>query len=433
MKLHIYQSANGDCLLLESAGGKRILCDGGMSTSLETFVAPHLGRLRDDGEELDLVYVSHIDQDHIGGILRLLRNELDWRVFDHQRNQGNHHAREPKSPRPPPIRGLWHNAFRDQITKNRGDIEDLLVAAGPALLATQHEELIELGDRFLTIATSIPEALEVTKLASDKLLGIPINQRPGETDEPKLLLAGGAAIRLGDLDITIVGPTEKELRSLRSGWDEWLRNNRQKVRDLNERLRRRLDEFATGAGVFKSTDLGEWNGVPDLDGVTAPNVASLVLLVEENGKRVLLTGDAQQKVLLDCLRAAGLLPDGHLHLDVLKVQHHGSEHNWDDAFGRAVSADHYVFCGNGAHGNPEPSVLQKVFDSRLGPEAKRATSPLASGRRFKWWFSTDASLQSGDERAHMRAVEAQVRDFASRSNCLMSFEFSRDDFVTLEP
>jgi beta-lactamase superfamily II metal-dependent hydrolase len=431
MELHIFQSANGDCVLLESADGRRILCDGGMSTSLDAFVAPELGRLRDEGKELDVVYVSHIDQDHIGGVLRMLRNELDWRVFDHQRSQGNRHVREPRSPRPPKVRGLWHNAFRDQITKNRGAIEDLLVAAGPAFLATQQAEMVEAGDRFLEIATSIPEALEVTKLASAKLLGIPINQRPGETGPPHLLLAGGASISLGSLEITVVGPTEKELKSLRSGWNEWLRNNRDRVRALNERLKKRLDSFATGDNEFEGAELRDWNGVPDLEGVTAPNVASLVLLVEEDGKRVLLTGDSQQDVLRECLEDAGLLPDGHLHLDVLKVQHHGSENNWDHDFGRAVSADHYVFCGNGAHGNPELQVLQQVFDSRLGPANLRAKSPRADGRPFKWWFSTDASIQTGDERSHMQSVARKVRELADRSNGLLSFEFNRRDFATL--
>jgi hypothetical protein len=32
---------------------------------------------------------------------------------------------------------------------------------------------------------------------------------------------------------------------------------------------------------------------------------------------------------------------------ILKVQHHGSENNMDDALAERVSADHYVFCGNG--------------------------------------------------------------------------------------
>ena len=48
MRIEIFQSSHGDCLLLESADGKRILCDGGMRNAMEEFVAPALGKLRDD-------------------------------------------------------------------------------------------------------------------------------------------------------------------------------------------------------------------------------------------------------------------------------------------------------------------------------------------------------------------------------------------------
>ena len=41
--------------------------------------------------------------------------------------------------------------------------------------------------------------------------------------------------------------------------------------------------------------------------VTPPNLASLVLLVEENGRRVLLTGDAGDESLLEYFEAAGLM------------------------------------------------------------------------------------------------------------------------------
>ena len=70
MKLTVFQSEKGDCLLLTSQNARRrILVDGGMRASYQTFVAPALGDLASRGEALDLVYVSHIDQDHIAGVL----------------------------------------------------------------------------------------------------------------------------------------------------------------------------------------------------------------------------------------------------------------------------------------------------------------------------------------------------------------------------
>ena len=84
MKLRIFQSAHGDCLLLEGKDKKLVLCDGGMPSSIKSHVRGELAKLRDDERELEYVYVSHIDSDHISGVLQLLEDEVEWRVFDYQ-------------------------------------------------------------------------------------------------------------------------------------------------------------------------------------------------------------------------------------------------------------------------------------------------------------------------------------------------------------
>ena len=132
MKLDIFQSDKGDCILLESKNGRRILCDGGMSSSMSEHVAPILGKLRKANKKIDFAYVSHIDQDHISGVLRLLQDELDWRVFEHQKKTKNKKVKPPKAPRPPKIGGIWHNSFGSQFSnKKLKPVEDLLAAAVP--------------------------------------------------------------------------------------------------------------------------------------------------------------------------------------------------------------------------------------------------------------------------------------------------------------
>src|SRR5262245_22669005 len=115
MKLTIFQSDMGDCLLLESSNGRRILCDGGMASSMERFVRDELGALRKANKKIDFVYISHVDNDHITGVLRLLQDELEWRIFDHNQVTGGR-KKKPAFPRPPKIGGIWHNGFRDSIS-----------------------------------------------------------------------------------------------------------------------------------------------------------------------------------------------------------------------------------------------------------------------------------------------------------------------------
>ena len=52
MKLTVFQSDKGDCLLLTSADGKNVLIDGGMSDSYTTHVAPALNKLHVDKQVL---------------------------------------------------------------------------------------------------------------------------------------------------------------------------------------------------------------------------------------------------------------------------------------------------------------------------------------------------------------------------------------------
>ncbi len=434
MKLKIFESDMGDCLLLEGDSGELMLCDGGMKASLKGHVRAELSKLRDAGRQLDLVYVSHVDNDHISGILQLLEDEAEWRVFDLHQANGDP-IREPRIPRPPVIKGILHNAFRDQVRANNKEIENLLVASAPALYASAVPELIQAADEMQGIAAGIPEALKVSRLVSPDALDIPMNKPPGVADAATLLFAGqpGAEFVLGSMKFTLIGPTKKELASLAKGWNTWLRNNQAEVRKIRAELRQRIDDFSSGALTTSPYDLRDWNGIPDLKGVSAPNVASLMFMVEESGRRLLLTGDGQQDVILEGLKRTGFLDAGFVHIEALKVQHHGSENNMNEDFARRVSADHYVFCGNGSHHNPEIKVIDMVFASRLGKASVRALAPEAQNRDFHFWFSTtsEASPEGLERREIFAEVEEHVAHLETQSEGRLHLHFNNGAFSLL--
>jgi beta-lactamase superfamily II metal-dependent hydrolase len=442
MKLKIFDGFDGDCVLLESADGKRILCDGGRSTSMRQNVRDELAKLRTAKQKLDVVYVSHVDQDHITGVLALLQDELDWRIHDHRVKNGIT-KNPPKAPRPPEIKTVWHNAFRDQVDKNKvTQIESLLAAAVPTLNGTGVRKLeqaaLELGD----LGLAVSDALKVSQLIGPDLLNIPVNKLPGQGGEPKLLMQrkNQPAFKLGSLSITIVGPGNEELKNLAKGWNTWLKANSATVKEIRAQKKKRVEEFSNGTLNGEVFDLRDWNGIPDFKGVTTPNIASLMLMVEEPGKkagtlkRVLLTGDGQQDFILEGLEETGFTPKGGtIHLDVLKVQHHGSENNLDAKFCRRVSADNYVFCGNGAHGNPETTVIQHIFDSRLGAKAQLAKDPKAAGRPFTFWFSTAAAAQEPGSEEHIKftAVEKLVAKLEKAAKGKLKVKYNSGSFTTL--
>ncbi len=53
-----------------------------------------------------------------------------------------------------------------------------------------------------------------------------------------------------------------------------------------------------------------------------------------------------------------------MKVDLLKMPHHGSDRNMERSFLERVVADHYVFSGDGEHGNPERKTFQMLRDAR---------------------------------------------------------------------
>ena len=436
MQVKIFESQDGDCLLLESKDGRRILCDGGRTASMRSIVRDELAKLRKARKRLDIVYVSHVDNDHITGVLALLEDELEWRVHEHRLENDIKKAR-PKGPRPPEIGTVWHNAFRDQINKKNADeIESLLAAAVPTLNGTGVRQLEQAAADLGDLATAVQEALKVSNLVSPGLLNIPVNRLPGVDRKQKLLMLrqNQEAFRLGSFKITIIGPGKKELKDLHDGWSNWLRENDETVKKIRAQMKKRIDEFSSSVLNGELFDLRGWNGIPPYKNVTTPNIASLMLMVEEGGKHVLLTGDSQQDYVIKGLEETGFLQEEKgVHLDVLKVQHHGSEHNVDDKFCRRVSADHYIFCGNGKSGNPEPNVIDIVYDSRLGPAAKRTLAPEAEGKKFTFWFSTTSrtTKPGSKERNAFTKLEKRLEQLRKSSQGKLHVRFNTGTFITL--
>ncbi|HEX5015930.1 MAG TPA: MBL fold metallo-hydrolase [Candidatus Limnocylindrales bacterium] len=423
MRLRVYQSGKGDCLLLTSADGHHMLVDGGMPDAYVDHVAAAMGDLAAAGEQLDLVYVSHIDQDHVGGVLRLFDDAVAWRVFDFQTANGNPAFPAPKRPRPPEVGKVWHNAFAEQIGRNAGAIGNLLAASAAALSGADEDELIDLAGRHADLSTSINEAIRLSRRLDAEQLGIPTNPEFG--GRLAMVRDEVQSFPLGGVDLTLIGPFARDLRRLRTEWNQWLRDNKKALADIREDAERdaeRLEASELDRALFPF--LEEAKKLGERAYVTAPNLASIMLLADEAGTTVLLTGDGHRDDILAGLKAAGRLQaGGGLHVEVLKVQHHGSENNIDDDFCQTITADDYVFCGNGEHENPDLDVLRAILRSRLGTASERSANPEV-GQPFRFWFNSSSSATTkAPAIAHMKAVESLVAKAVQSSAGAMTATF----------
>ncbi|MBX5161394.1 hypothetical protein HJB89_30450 [Rhizobium sp. NZLR8] len=387
MQIEVFPAASGDCLLLTSSDDRRLLADAGLPDAYDEFIATPLSELRAAQKEIDVVYVSHIDRDHIGGVLRMLDDEMKWRAFDHMQLKGKK-FKQPAMPRPPAIRALWHNALLDDISKSESvQLGSALAASANAMAGLNAAglgtpEMVRNAERVEMLALSVGDAIEVNWRIGDDQLSIPLNP---DFAGNFMVARPKKPIELGSMTITVVGPTKVQLEVLRNDWVDWLKRKKDYVETLRNRHRRDVEDLRSGVSPMDVARRAQELALAIEKDVTPPNLASLVLLVEENGRRILLTGDAGDESLLEYLTAAKFIGDDkRLEVDVLKVPHHGADNSYSKKFVESIRASHYIFCGDGEHHNPEPDVVEGYLKAVK-------TIPLSDGGDTTFWFNCSSA------------------------------------------
>lgn len=416
--------------MVEGADGKTILVDGGMKVAYRAHVARHLGRMHRKKQVLDVVYVSHIDQDHISGVLDMLDTKMRWRIFEHQREKGNKKPRPPEFAEPPQVKAIWHNAFFESISRSRDvdlnlpDIASVLsrtasIASGGA----GHSELLKAARANYLLSQSVGEAIQVNRRIGKKQLNIPLNR---EFDHGFMLRkAGGPKVEVGDIRVHVLGPTASHMRKLKAEWIKYLAEKTAHLARLIKKQEADEDRLASrqlGSLREMLRDQADQLALAS-HSVTPPNLASLMVLLEENGKTFLLTGDGAAEEILAGLQKRKLMDaDGQIHVNVFKVPHHGAHNSYSDELVRRVTADHYLFSGDGEHHNPEPEVVKNYIRSRLGPAEFRSKHVKAENR-FKLWFNCGPASAPEDFEDFWNELRAIVAEKGEESNHRLRYSF----------
>jgi hypothetical protein len=329
LSIEALRARHGDCLLIHygsSSEPRLILVDGGPARVYGTTLKPRLQQLQQDRADdqgqlpIALGMVSHIDDDHIHGLLDL----TDELIEADKRGQTPFLT----------IGSFWHNSFNDLTDDDGSELFTLMKPADAERLSGASATPVGTREAAAVVA-SVNQGRQLRDEV--ELLGWQVNHPfPGLVHAPD---RDGTEITLDqNTTLLVLAPREQQLNDLQEEWDEQL-----------ERLRRRqADEASVAAYLDKSVF----------------NLSSIVCLVKASGKTMLLTGDARGDLILEAVDAAGISQHGMLHVDVLKLPHHGSDHNVDTDFFERISADHYIASGDGKHGNPEIATLQMIGDAR---------------------------------------------------------------------
>lgn len=360
--LEALDANNGDCLFLhfgKKSNPKLIIIDGGPAFSgpstVNTAIKPRLKEMAtllgvSHPLSVKLMMVSHIDDDHIGGVLKLLDNAASSSPLIE-------------------VESLWHNSFDDFLGT---DELDAIASFG----ATTGSAAAAFDSHTLSMAAGVKQGLELRDKAKSMALIVNAGTNSGK------FVAAGDKFKIGDMKLTVIGPAKNELETLQAKFD------------------------AENPNISAMTASQRRNAMAGFTDGSVANLASIVVLVEQNGKTMLLTGDARGDKILEGLTNAGLLSSGKINLDILKVPHHGSDHNVSTEFFRKVRAKHYVFSANGKNDNPDDATLQMLTTAR-------------KNQKYTMWFthklSSIVDFVKKDRKDNTRKYEVEYRDSGATS------------------
>jgi beta-lactamase superfamily II metal-dependent hydrolase len=308
-KIGMLPAYHGDSIWVEwgdELRPNRLLIDGGLVGTYDSIV-----NRAGDKCCFELFCVTHVDQDHVEGAVKLLANLPDGVS----------------------IRQVWFNGW-DQVS-------------GAARLGAVQGE--KLGAAIVT-----NEIKWNTSFKGKAVM---------ETDHgklPKRKLKDGLAL-------TVLSPGREELAILKPVWQKECAKaglTPGDIEDATEALEkdRKLRPQRLGATI----DVEALACEPYEADSSAANGSSIALLAEFDGKAVLLGADAHSEVLeRSILRLLAERGRKRLKLDAVKVSHHGSKFNNSRALIDILDCPRWLFSTNGdKFQHPDRETIARILLSR---------------------------------------------------------------------
>ena len=294
-RIEMLPAEQGDALFIEygsASNPNRVLIDAGVrKTSASVKARIEQVPPKDNKRRFDLLIVTHVDSDHIGGIPKLLADLSLGLEFD----------------------DVWFNGWRHLQPDQLGPVEGEIVSA-------------QLDKSGLSWNAAFDEKAVVVP-AQGKL---PKHELPGE------------------MTLTLLSPTAQRLEVLRKEWKKVVEDAGLEagVQDEN------LEEAARHKGIpdllGDKLDVEKLAAEPLLPDKAPANGSTIGVLAEYEDKSCLLMGDAHPDIFQEGLeRLCKERGVERLPVTALKVPHHGSMFNVSTGALNLVETDRYLFSTNG--------------------------------------------------------------------------------------
>jgi beta-lactamase superfamily II metal-dependent hydrolase len=319
LAIEMLPARHGDCLWVEYGKGRdrhRLLIDGGPGFAYEKGLRAKLGALPANDRAFELTVCTHIDADHIEGLIRLF-GDKDLACAH---------------------REVWYNAW-PQVSGGQ-----------PAAFgALQGEYLAALLGR-----AKLPWNAAFAQVNGVRTAAIGADLAP-------IVLPGGARL-------TLLSPGPAQLASIAKVWDRELEAANLQPDDPEEALARLKADRKFKANVSFDTgpDPKALAAAPFSQDTGAPNGSSIAFLIEAGKRSALLLGDAHPGVVVESIdRLLAKRGQTRLAVDAVKLPHHGSENNVNRDLVARVASDRWLFSSDGTFfDHPDPEAVARVVTGR---------------------------------------------------------------------
>ena len=315
LRLEVLPARYGDCIWIEYGRDpvRRILVDGGAPGVYRRTLRPRLRRLPDKERRFELLVVTHVDYDHIRGVIELA---LDDRL-------------------PFEAKDVWFNGFRHIPDKP------------PDILAGKH------GEQLTDLLVSKGASWNAHGFGTDAVVV------PDQGALPRVEFDGG-------LSLTLMSPTVTMLADLRADWEQSCADINITPEELEEARKQGRFETLDASGPASEAagpqrpDVERLLREPFQEDDSAANGSSIALLLEYQTRRILLAGDAHPSTLVETI---GRIGGGRLALDACKLPHHGSRGSVSSELIKRLDCDAYIFSSNGDQfSHPHPEAVARVIE-----------------------------------------------------------------------
>jgi len=312
LTIEMLPAGHGDCLWIEYGTGsyrRRLLIDGGTKPTY-AFLKTRLQALKvklKRTPRFEAVIVTHVDADHIEGILELLTDRgLDVEIGD-----------------------IWFNGWKHLAQK-----DELGPVQGEKLSALIRERNLPWNQAFRG--------------------GAVVSTEKGPL--PTCTLTGG-------LNLTVLSPLPAQLKKLRGVWKKVLQKAGLDP-DVPVSAKKALTR--TGPADVLGTRLPDVKKLADTPfhaDTSVANGSSIALLLEWDGRRCLLAADAFADVMMHTLPRILAKPKSKpLSLDAFKLSHHGSRNNTSVELLRHVACRRFLISTNGdKYNHPDQETIAQVI------------------------------------------------------------------------